>query len=98
MSQVRNSKKNRKSVKLASPVRGFSCVSAKRAERYIRKELAHLDVEGRLVFRFGGEVSSGQIVAKGRPDFRLLVREFSGLDAFPDRAVFPPSPSVASKL
>jgi hypothetical protein len=72
---------------LNPPAGGSRWTSAKRARRFVRSGRAHVDGAGQLVFE-------GTSRSKGRVG--LLVSAFSGCDAFPGRAVLPPSPSMRS--
>lgn len=85
---------SQKSIKLANPRDGFTHVSEKRAHEYVRNDRAHFDTLGRLVFNYGAALDGGVLVVHGRPDFRLLVKAFSGPDAMPDSPVMPHWPTT----
>jgi hypothetical protein len=78
-------------VRIANPVQGGSnYTSPLRAIRFIKARRAYLDATNRLVFY--GEI-------KGKTGAGLdVVDRFSGLDAFPERAVYPPSPEVLARM
>jgi hypothetical protein len=83
----------KKPVRILNPVDGGArYTSQERAERFVRNGRAYLDACGRLVF-YGMSVGS---LSLGK--LNLPVDRFSGVDAFPDRAVFPPSPEALSKM
>lgn len=66
---------------------GRPFVTAKRARRFVRDgKHAHMDSAGHLVFHGGGWGAA------------LLVACYSGCDAFPKRAVLPPSGEVLARM
>lgn len=76
-------------VRILNPPEGAAAfTSAKRARRFVRNGRAHY-AAGKLVFHGLGR-SVGLV--------GLTVSSFSGCDAFPGRAVLPPSPSVLSRM
>jgi len=82
------------------PIGGDTHVDYATAKRYVRCGRARFDSSGRLVIKYGSSVDhgSGGLRLKGKPNLQLLVTEFSGLDAFPGRAVMPPSPTVLRNM
>ncbi len=80
-------------VRILNPMPGGSThTSPARALRFIYARRAYADAVGNLVFL-------GVAKAKSRHSACLpVVDRASGLDAFPDRAVFPPSPEVLSRM
>lgn len=85
-------KKPRKfAVKIANPVPGGAThTSYSRALRFIHNDRAHFDHLGQLVFH-------GRNVGKTRAGFTVTDRP-GGADAFPERAVLPPSAEVIAKM
>jgi hypothetical protein len=82
-------------IRILNPVEGGAkCTSSERAQRYIRNGRAYLDSRGWLVF-YGRPLENPRL--SGKPSLQTVDR-FSGVDAFPDRAVFPPSPEALSRM
>lgn len=102
MSQTqKNIRQQQRLVKLVDPPPGgITHVSYADAQRYVRRGRARFDSSGRLVILYGATVdhAGGGLRLNGKPNLQLLVTEFSGLDAFPGRAVMPPSPTVLRNM
>ena len=82
---------NKKKYKVLNPIPGGSeYTSKKRTAQLVRRERAYIDSCGHLVF-------NGQSDSKSRSVLNFVDR-FSGFDAFPDRAVLPPSPEYLARL
>lgn len=78
-------------VRLLNPMPGGErFTSAKRARKFLLKRRARAtSVRGEIAFCGESRSSAGA---------QLLVTEFDGCDALPDRAVMPPSPAVLARL
>lgn len=74
---------------LNPPPGGSTYTSAKRARRFVAHGRAYIDATGRLVFNGTSKSQAGA---------SLVVSVFSGCDAFPGRAVLPPSGTVLARL
>lgn len=88
----------RQPVRIANPLPGqVRHLSYSRARECVDKGFAKFDPKGRVVFLF-----DRSLWRKGERPVEhaalLLVAKFRGLDAFPDRAVLPPSPSVLDAM
>src|ERR1041385_5069641 len=78
-------------VRIFNPVPGGSIsTSHERALRFVRNGRAHFNGNGQLVFH-------GRNVGMTRSHMPVQDHP-SGADAFPDRAVFPPSPEVLARM
>jgi hypothetical protein len=86
------SERRKKKIRILNPMPGGSpYTSEERAERFVRNNRGYLDSCGHLVFY-------GESAGKTRPGMPPVLKSFSGVDAFPDRAVFPPSGEVLQRM
>lgn len=87
-------KKKAKWVKISNPREaGRTHVSLERARRFVRRGIARFDAAGRLEFLYDPAVMDRKL--RGLPLNEVSV--FCGCDAFPDRAVLPPSAEVMAR-
>ena len=84
-------------IKIVNPLPGgHSHMKHAHAKRLVRRGDARFDEAGRLVLVRRSE----ECAARTQPKRGALLRveEYSGCDAFPGRAVFPPSPEVLFRM
>lgn len=85
-------------VKIWNPApEGRTHVSLNRAKRFVAEGVAKFDGVGRLVLLYDSATTLRKLNAKG-PLGINIVPQFCGLDAFPGRAIMPPSPSVLRQM
>jgi len=76
-------------VRIFNPVSGGATrTSVRRALKFVKAGRAYFDGRGHLVF----------VHHRSQHGPQLLVSNFSGCDALPERAVMPPSPEVLSRM
>lgn len=82
-------------VKIANPLPGgHTHMSMSHARRLVKRRDARFDEAGRVVLKRRSEQAASRVYRGAS----LLVAQFDGMDAFPDRAVMPPSPEVLARM
>ena len=83
-------------IKVVNPLNSnYTHLSKSHCDRLKRQGLGGFDKAGRFVHM---PRKASAVASSPKHGPRLVVSAFSGFDAFPDRAVFPPSPEVLAKM